>query len=158
MKEKPGRKKILEQYVILAIIFAFVSYPITWLFVYFWNIVDALVNGAEVLGEGQHALYAGLLAVAISIVMYLTEHFKSDKQRKIDEQFRRDQTSICPRCGSEDIQIYPKGYDYKLGFWGALVGSKTVPFLAGVGSNTACCRCRSCGKKWETPYDYRHLD
>jgi hypothetical protein len=64
----------------------------------------------------------------------------------------------CNRCGSHNIKIYRKGYDYKVGFWGAIFGVKGAGYAGGFDANNACCRCMDCGKDWETDYDYRLID
>lgn len=61
----------------------------------------------------------------------------------------------CPHCGSHDIKIYRKGYDYKVGFWGAIFGVRGAGYAGGFDANKACCRCMNCGHDWETDYDYR---
>ncbi len=66
--------------------------------------------------------------------------------------------NVCPRCGSHNIKIYRRGYNYKVGFWGAIFGVKGAGYAGGFGANTACCRCMDCGKDWETDYDYRLID
>lgn len=66
-------------------------------------------------------------------------------------------TTVCPKCHSRNIKIYRKGYNYKIGFWGAIFGVKGAGYAAGFDSNKACCRCMNCGKDWETDYDYRLL-
>lgn len=77
---------------------------------------------------------------------------KNSCETIIKKQFMADQTSICPNCGSHDIKVYRKGYDYGTGFWLRKHGGA---FVAGMDSNTACCRCMNCGNDWETDYDYR---
>ena len=61
----------------------------------------------------------------------------------------------CPKCGSHNIKIYRKGYNYKVGFWGAIFGVRGAGYVGGFDANNACCRCMSCGNDWETDYDYR---
>ena len=64
----------------------------------------------------------------------------------------------CPVCGSRNIKLYRKGYDYKVGFWGAIFGVKGAGYAGGFDANNTCCRCMDCGKDWETDYDYRLID
>jgi hypothetical protein len=62
---------------------------------------------------------------------------------------------VCPRCGSHNIKLYRKGYNYKVGFWGSIFGVKGAGYAGGFDANNTCCRCMDCGKDWETNYDYR---
>ena len=71
--------------------------------------------------------------------------------------FKKGNISYCPRCHSRNIKIYRKGYNYKIGFWGAIFGVRGAGYAAGFDTNKACCRCMNCGKDWETDYDYRLL-
>lgn len=64
----------------------------------------------------------------------------------------------CPVCGSHNIKLYRKGYNYKIGFWGAIFGVKGAGYAGGFDANNTCCRCMDCGKDWETDYDYRLID
>lgn len=71
---------------------------------------------------------------------------------------KKSLTTVCPKCHSRNIKIYRKGYNYKVGFWGAIFGVKGAGYAGGFDANTACCRCMDCGKDWETNYDYRLID
>jgi rRNA maturation endonuclease Nob1 len=62
---------------------------------------------------------------------------------------------VCPKCGSRNIKLYRKGYNYKIGFWGAIFGVRGAGYAGGFDANNTCCRCMDCGKDWETNYDYR---
>jgi hypothetical protein len=70
----------------------------------------------------------------------------------------KDNIEKCNRCGSQNIKLYRKGYDYKVGFWGALFGVKGAGYAGGFDANHTCCRCMDCGNDWETDYDYRLID
>lgn len=61
----------------------------------------------------------------------------------------------CPKCGSDNIKLYRKGYNYKVGFWGAIFGVRGAGYAGGFDANNTCCRCMNCGNDWETDYDYR---
>lgn len=61
----------------------------------------------------------------------------------------------CPKCGSTNIKLYRKGYNYKVGFWGAIFGVRGAGYAGGFDANNTCCRCMNCGNDWETDYDYR---
>lgn len=64
----------------------------------------------------------------------------------------------CPKCGSHNIKLYRKGYNYKVGFWGAIFGVKGAGYAGGFDANNTRCRCMDCGKDWETDYDYRLIN
>lgn len=83
---------------------------------------------------------------------------KRVKKQIITDQFVVDRTSICPKCGSHNIKIYRKGYNYKKGLLLRLFDVKGGAYIAGMDSNTTCCRCMNCGNDWETDYDYRLID
>ena len=83
---------------------------------------------------------------------------KRIKKQIIADQFMVDRTSICPYCGSHNIKLYRKGYNYKVGFWGAIFGVRGSGYAGGFNANHTCCHCMNCGKDWETDYDYRLID
>lgn len=139
------------------ILLGIVLFPISWVAIYVWNFFDIVLNDADYYGGWTISLYALLISIVIIAAGLLIEYFKSDKQKLIDIQFDEDATSICPHCGSHNIKIYRKGYNYKMGFWGAIFGVRGAGYAAGFDSNKACCRCMNCGHDWETNYDYRLL-
>lgn len=71
------------------------------------------------------------------------------------EMSKKHLIDICPKCGSRNIKLYRKGYNYKIGFWGAIFGVRGAGYAGGFDANHTCCRCMDCGKDWETDYDYR---
>lgn len=83
---------------------------------------------------------------------------KRSKKYVIFKQYQNDRTSICPVCGSHNIKIYRKGYNYRKGFWLRLFNIKGGGYIAGMDSNNVCCRCVNCGHDWKTNYDYRLID
>jgi hypothetical protein len=111
-------------------------------------------------------LFFGMLVFPVSIwaIIYgtrkrtLEEVKKNSRETIIKKQFFIDKSSICPNCGSHDIKIYRKGYNYSTGFWGATFGVKGAGYAGGFGANNACCRCMNCGNDWETDYDYRLIN
>ncbi len=80
------------------------------------------------------------------------------RKQIITDQFMFDRTSICPSCGSHNIKLYRKGYNYKVGFWGAIFGVRGAGYAGGLDANHTCCRCMNCGNDWETDYDYRLIN
>jgi predicted permease len=83
---------------------------------------------------------------------------KRIKKQIITDQFMVEATSICPKCGSHDIKLYRKGYNYKVGFLGAIFGVRGAGYAGGFDANHTCCRCMNCGNDWETDYDYRLIN
>lgn len=83
---------------------------------------------------------------------------KNSRETVIQKQYMADKTSICPNCGSHNVKVYRKGYDYKVGFWGSIFGVRGSGYAGGFGANNACCRCQNCGNDWETDYDYRLIN
>lgn len=70
----------------------------------------------------------------------------------------KDNIEKCNRCGSTNIKLYRKGYNYKVGFWGSIFGVRGAGYAGGIDANKTCCRCMDCGKDWETDYDYRLIE
>ena len=158
-KATEPRKKITNyKRSFTIVLLGIVLFPVFWITIYIWNFIDLMFNDANYYGGWKITLYAFVFSFVVLIIGLLIEHFKSDKQKLIDIQFDEDATSICPRCGSHNIKIYRRGYDYKVGFWGAIFGVKGAGYAGGFGANNACCRCMDCGKDWETDYDYRLID
>ena len=155
-EEKEERKRITNyKRFFLSILLGIVLFPVSWIAIYLWNWYDLFANGADYYGGTTISLYSVLISIIIVVCGLLIECFKSDKQKLIDIQFDGDQTSICPSCGSHNIKLYRKGYNYKVGFWGAIFGVRGAGYAGGFDSNKTCCRCMDCGKDWETDYDYR---
>lgn len=75
-----------------------------------------------------------------------------------NELVKKRNINYCPRCNSRNIKLYRKGYNYKIGFWGAIFGVRGAGYAGGFDANNTCCRCMDCGKDWETDYDYRLID
>lgn len=128
----------------------------------FWSIffsvlmqIFILICMGPVLG-----LIFGIMVFPVSIwaIIYgvrkrtLEDLEKNKRETIIEKQFLNDKTSICPNCGSHNIKIYRKGYNYSQGYWLRKHGSA---YVAGMDSNNICCRCMNCGNDWETDYDYR---
>ena len=140
-----------------AIIIGIVVFVVSWIAIYLWNGFDILFNDADYYGGWTITIISLAISVFISGGMLLIERFgKGDeKTRLISAQFSKDQTSICPQCGSHNIKVYRKGYNYHTGFWGSIFGVRGAGYAGGFDANKACCRCMNCGNDWETDYDYR---
>lgn len=97
--------------------------------------------------------------LAVCLFVYVKAKHKSaiktGKQFTINAQFTKDQTSICPKCGSHNIRIYRNGYEWNKGYWMRIFDVKGGSYIAGINSNNARCRCINCGNDWLTDYDYR---
>ncbi len=126
----------------------------------FLQVLSILVMG-PILGLlfGIATIPASIWAAIYGIRKRVLEELeKNSREIIIKKQFAVDKTSICPSCGSHNVKIYRKGYDYKAGFWGSVFGVKGSGYAAGIDANEACCRCMNCGSNWETGYDYRTID
>lgn len=158
MSEEIQPKKRVTNYGrnIVTVLLAIVMFPIAWIAIYLWNGYDIIANGSDYYGGWTISFYALLVSIGIVLIGFAIEYLKSDEQKLIDIQFDNDQTSICPHCGSHNIKIYRKGYNYGKGLkWSLLGGGRYGRYVAGMDSNKACCRCMNCGNDWETDYDYR---
>lgn len=144
--------------ILVGILLAIVLFPISWVAIYLWNFIDLIFNDADYCGGWTITLYAFLISVTTVVITVLIEQFKSDEQKLIDIQFDENPMSVCPHCGSHNIKLYRKGYNYKVGFWGAIFGVRGAGYAGGFDANNTCCRCMNCGKDWETDYDYRLID
>ena len=116
---------------------------------------DGEVVDESVLLSNFLSLYIPLQVIHIAGVII---KYRNKKKKLIMEQFYHDPASVCPKCGSHNIKLYRKGYNYKVGFWGAIFGVRGAGYAGGFDANKACCRCMNCGKDWETDYDYRLID
>ena len=97
-------------------------------------------------------------AIIYGIKKKTTEDIRiNSRDTIIKKQFLIDKTSICPICGSHNVKIYRKGYDYSVGFWGSIFGVRGSGYAGGFDANKARCRCLNCGNDWLTDYDYRLL-
>lgn len=122
---------------------------------------DAFCDKADIFAI---IMWLGILLLWIVlrwVNLKLSDENKKQKRVKkfvIFKQYQNDQTSICPICGSHNIKLYRKGYNYKIGFWGAIFGVRGAGYAGGFDANNTCCRCMNCGHDWETNYDYRLID
>ncbi len=112
-----------------------------------------------VLSKGQWLnvnawIFAAVLSVVSGIIYYFVEKNKSMKQKIIDVQFEKDQTSICPRCGSHSVSLGRKGYDWKKAFWCSVFNIEGGRYLAGMESRRITAHCNNCGHNWETDREW----
>ena len=122
-------------------------------------------------------LIIGLTVVALIIILFIwgfqgvqkgnstadlkkaTDIFSNSVKKSFSEAVNlRNNIDHCPKCGSTNIKLYRKGYNCKVGFWGAIFGVRGAGYAGGFDANHTCCRCMDCGKDWETDYDYRLID
>lgn len=61
---------------------------------------------------------------------------------------------VCGECGSRNITVYKKGYDWNKGFWYRMFDVKGGHYLAGMDSRNAMCRCRDCGNDWDSGREF----
>lgn len=144
-----------------------VAYPIiTILFGLFGIFLYKLFNDyAPVPGKTKILIFivSALLSALICTVSHFNIKNQLENERKTGKLAKKaqrytDSTSICPKCGSHDIKIYPKGYDWGEAATGEVFGIDTWKYTAGAGSNDAMCYCRNCGKTWNSGKDIRKLD
>lgn len=131
----------------------------------FWSVFGAVllqIFALIIMGPALGLIFGALIfPVCIWAIIYRFDKDakeaieKNSRATMIEKQFLADKTSICPRCGSHDIQVYRKGYNYRPGFWGAIFGVRGAGYVGGFDANNACCRCMNCGNDWETDYDHR---
>jgi hypothetical protein len=121
------------------------------LFFSFFYLLDGLLIAVVL------TLTMAVVFATIGVLWYVTR-LRPGRERTINMQFSKDQTSICTKCGSHNIKVYRKGYNYNVGFWGAIFGVKGSGYAGGFDANKACCRCMNCGHDWETDYDYRLIN
>lgn len=102
------------------------------------------------LGIAGIILYGGIGAlIRYYMVKYKKNHKpKVTREAMIAAQYLEDDTSICPRCGSHDIALGRKGYDWSKGFWYNLFGTPGAGYVAGMDSRRVTCYCQHCGHKW----------
>lgn len=106
----------------------------------------------------ENAVNCPYCAEPIPLIKITREKVTSKSKRKlIREQFKKDKTSICPRCGSHSVKVYRKGYNWQEAFWGNLFRIRGSRYTAGFDSNDAMCFCEHCGHKWNTHYDIRTI-
>ncbi len=81
---------------------------------------------------------------------------KREPSRKeiIREQFRNDSTSICPECGSHNISLGRKGYDWSKAAWYSFFGIKEGVFWAGKDERRVTAYCNNCHHKWLTDREW----
>lgn len=127
-----------------------------------WGI--ALIIGALLYGVLFVAFFAAfvfmpILTIPIVVVGVVYAYFLYWMFKK-DSGFVPNKQNIekCNRCGSTNLKLYRKGYDYKPGFWGAIFGVKGAGYAGGFEANDTCCLCKDCGYKWQTDFDYRTID
>lgn len=92
-----------------------------------------------------------LVPAAVIIVTFKAiDLIKNKKKTKILAQFYKDNTSICPSCGSQHISFGRKGYDWNYAYWGDVFGIKGSQYLAGMNSRQVIAHCNRCGRSWNT--------
>lgn len=76
------------------------------------------------------------------------------RKELIREQFRADQTSICPRCGSHSISLGRKGYDWNKAIWYSIFRIKGGHYFAGENSRRVTAYCNNCHHFWVTNQEW----
>lgn len=92
-----------------------------------------------------------VIGAVFVLAAYVSEgQIGSAKYRAIQKAHSENPTSVCPQCGSRNITVYRKGYDYNKGFWYSMFKVRGGMYLAGMDRNKAMCACRDCNHRWET--------
>lgn len=99
---------------------------------------------------GYEFIASLVIDLVISAVAFSLWYLKSDKEKLIELEFTKDQTSICPHCGSHNVSLGRKGYDWNKGFWYRMFNVKGGHYLAGVNSRQVIVYCNECGHKWKS--------
>ena len=101
--------------------------------------------------------FGSYLLSTIIVIIYCMIERNNKRRSNIALQYYRDKTSICPRCGSHNIRVYRKGYDFNEAFWGEMFEVKGTRYTAGMDANNAMCKCNHCGYRWNSGYDIREI-
>lgn len=88
--------------------------------------------------------------IFMGIVHIVKQKDRTPREKMIAAQFHNDPTSICPKCGSHNIALGRKGYDWDKAFWSSLFGNNSGIYAAGMDSRKVTGYCRDCGASWET--------
>lgn len=99
-------------------------------------------------------ILAAVISILIGVSIVISWKLKSPKEKMVQIQFEKDQTSICPSCGSHSVSLGRKGYDWNKGFWYRIFDIKGGHYLAGMDSRRVIAHCNSCGHKWETDKEW----
>ena len=125
------------------------------------NTYFSLVNICPHCGRqvGANEFNCMMCAEPIPIIKSTIKPFKKPQSQRqiIRQQFKRDKTSICPKCGSHNITVYRKGYNWNEAFWGSIFKIRGTRYTAGMDANNAMCKCQNCGLQWNTHYDIRTI-
>ena len=130
-------------------------FPFVYLLAFLENIRFPLGMDGDITEHLPNIAVVAVIGALISLVFSILLHFRKttpeeDKADRIWSQFYKDQTSICTRCGSHDIALGRKGYDWNYAWWGALFKSRTARYTAGMDSRRVTAHCRRCGHFWVT--------
>lgn len=77
---------------------------------------DITLISPETGGLKRILVFTLVIDFFICIISGISEYNKSAREHIISYQYSKDSTSICPRCGSHDISLGRKGYDWSKGF------------------------------------------
>lgn len=144
----------------------YLSLPIfMWIPMYIVIYIIAIVSNLPDLGEiiqwdkvvpnaGTVAFWNTVLVIGASILGYYDDKNKTPREKQISAQFAHDDTSICPRCGSHDIALGSKGYDWNKAWWGEVIGNDAAKYDAGAESRRVTAHCKHCGNDWLTDREW----
>lgn len=143
-----------------------VMFPISFVFVYIVNIIVNLFtpipDGVDMYRDSEYLALSLIpntstvvwislgLAALWSVILLLDWFLKNHHKKMIDIQFQENQASICPECGSHNVSLGRKGYDWNKAFWGTMFNVKGSRYVAGADSRRVTAHCNHCGHDWET--------
>ena len=119
--------------------------PLSFIFGNFIDLCMRLVSSATV-----NSYPMRIVSAVIGLLYVICWKLKSRRGKMIDIQFSEDQTSICPQCGSHNIALGRKGYNWKEGYRNSVLDIKGGFYLAGMDSRRVTAHCRNCGHSWLT--------
>lgn len=119
--------------------------PLSFIFGNFIDLCMRLVSSATV-----NSYPMRIVSAVIGLLYVICWKLKSRRSKMIDIQFSEDQTSICPQCGSHNIALGRKGYNWKEGYRNSVLDIKGGFYLAGMDSRRVTAHCRNCGHSWLT--------
>jgi len=130
------------------------GYPTVGVINFLYVMFNDELSADDIFEWWQTALWAVLFAIAAAFIYYGVCMLRSPQEKIISMQFEKDQTSICPRCGSHNIALGSKGYDWNKAWWGEVIGNDAAKYDAGAESRRVTAHCKHCGNDWLTDREW----
>lgn len=138
-------------------------FGITLLFLVEWAVVGCVPPIAfeemPVPIERIWGLNSFLIVLIPTIFILILCHFYSaglmgSKFHRAIQLAKSNGDLVCGECGSRNITVYKKGYNWNKGFWYRMFDIKGGHYLAGMDSRNAMCKCRDCGNDWDSGREF----